>query len=456
MSPRRVLGIDLRQGEARVAGLARGLLGVQLVAATILPRRPEEPPDALGEAIRRWLAEHRWRPERVVVGLPRQDVFMRHLTLPPVRRQELRRAVEYELGRHLPIPADKVAFDLLVQRRERDGRWRLLLVAAPRSAVDRAAGVTTDVAPTEPVVMVSPVAHWTLHNHCCREFAKPSSPHVLVDVDTERVNVELVTRAGGIAVARTAPRSPEVTGQELGNFIRSCLESLQPGSGDGTSVVHALSSDGLPPGARQLNPLTYVRSTRPAEAEHMATAIGLGLVGLKRRRILDLRAPAPVVSIRQRSRQVAAVVLGCVILLGAGAWTWQALGERRQLRVLSAERRQLEPVVAQAQKELREADGLSGLLAAFDQDKAREVSKLDLLRDLTARFPSDVWLAQLVYKRGELEIIGYAPQAQSLIGMLEGSAFLKDATFTGDIEQERGVERFKIRIAVVAGGHRAR
>jgi hypothetical protein len=144
------------------------------------------------------------------------------------------------------------------------------------------------------------------------------------------------------------------------------------------------------------------------------------------------------------------------VLLGAGWWTQEALDERRELQLKSAERRQLEPLVAGVQAQLREADRLRPLLAAFDQDRGREVPKLDLLRELTARFPKEVWLAQLLYKRGELEIIGYAPQAQSLIAMLEGSALLRDATFSGDIQQEGGVERFKIRTAVVKGARHAR
>jgi len=200
MFRRGVLGVDLRQDEVRLALVTRGLRGVRLRAATALPRRPGEPPDALSAAIRQWLAGHRSEPARVVVGLPRQEVFIRHLTLPPVKREELRRAVEYELGRHLPMPADKVAFDVLVQRRERDRRWRLLLVAAPRSAVDSAVEMLAAVGPKEPVVTVPPLAHWALHAHCCPEFPRASGPHVLVDQDEPRVEVHRRTETRGGAL----------------------------------------------------------------------------------------------------------------------------------------------------------------------------------------------------------------------------------------------------------------
>lgn len=450
-----VLGVDLRQSEARLALIEGGLLGARLVAASVLPRPRGEPEEALGEVARRWLGAHRTGVDRVVVGLPRQEVFIRHLTLPPLKREELRRAVEYELGRHLPIPADKVAFDVLVQRRERDGRWRVLLVAAPRSSVDRAIAVLAPLGSAEPVVVVPPLAHWTLHSRCCRDFGSASGPHVLLDVDAERVNVDLVTPGEGIAVSRTVPR-PAGTGEEIANLVRACVESRQSTSGGATAVVHALSADGLLPGSRPLDALTAVRSAGAGEAARVRTAIGLGLLGLRRRRLLDLRAAVPVASARERFRWVAAIVLGCALLVGAGAWTWQALSERRQLDAVSAQRRQLEPTVAQVQKELREGARIRTLLEAFGRGRAREVSKLDLLRELTTRVPKDAWVAQLVYKRGELEIIGYAPQAQSLIAMLEGSALVKDATFAGDIEQEGGAERFKIRASVVPRGDRAR
>ncbi|MFQ5830313.1 MAG: PilN domain-containing protein [Candidatus Methylomirabilia bacterium] len=456
--PRRLaLGIDLRQDEARLALLAQGFRGVRLIAATVLPRRSEESPQVLGQAIQQWLARDRRQPGRVVVGLPRQEVFIRRLTLPAVKREELRQGVEYELGRHLPVPAEKVGFDVLAQRRERDGRWRLLLVAAPRSAVGRAVALVAAMGETSPVVSVPPVAHWALHSHWCREFSKASAPHVLVDVDSQRVNVEVVTRADGIAVSRSVSRPPGAQEPEVEPLVRSCLEALPAEeTGEDRPTVHAMGPNGLLLAAGELSPLTCISSPPLGESGVSGTAMGLAMLGLKPQPIVDLRTPVPVPSTKQRTIRVATALLGSLLLLWAGWWTWQALEDRSKLQKLSAERRGLAPLVVQVERGTQEADRLRGLLVAFEQIKTREISKLAMLRELTVRVPGEAWLAQLVYKRGELEVIGYAPQAQPLIALLEGSAVLKEVTFSGDIQQEEGSERFKIRMSVAKEGDRAR
>lgn len=95
------------------AGPSRG--GVKIRSAVCVPMTVA-PDDAaaLGELVRRTLAEHRLRARRAFVNVPRQDALLNLLSLPTGTRDELAAMVHIQIAKDLPFAKDQTVIDFAV------------------------------------------------------------------------------------------------------------------------------------------------------------------------------------------------------------------------------------------------------------------------------------------------------------------------------------------------------
>lgn len=108
-------------------------------------------PEALASQIKRMWREQRLPAKGVRLGIANPQVSVRTLELPRIdNRDELRAAVEFEAGEHMPIPLHEAILDfqpLAPTEDDGDDRLRVIAVAAPREMVEglvqatRAAGL---------------------------------------------------------------------------------------------------------------------------------------------------------------------------------------------------------------------------------------------------------------------------------------------------------------------------
>lgn len=98
--------------------------------------------------------------------------------------------------------------------------------------------------------------------------------------------------------------------------------------------------------------------------------------------------------------------------------------------------------VSTLRQQLQDNAGAAGFLA---QRKARTVSALAVLADISQRLPTTAWLERLsIDNSGQVGFQGQSPQAARLVDALKGSAVITDANFQGTIQVDpsTGKERF--------------
>lgn len=98
--------------------------------------------------------------------------------------------------------------------------------------------------------------------------------------------------------------------------------------------------------------------------------------------------------------------------------------------------------VASLRQQLQDNAGAAGFLA---ERKARTISALSVLQDISQRLPTTAWLERLsIDNSGQVGFQGQSPQAARLVDAFKGSTVITDANFQGTIQVDpsTGKERF--------------
>lgn len=147
-----------------------------------------------------------------------------------------------------------------------------------------------------------------------------------------------------------------------------------------------------------------------------------------------------------RPRQRLNLLLGaaCVLLLVFGLDQWLH-NQRRALAQMQATVAGMQhdaQQVAALRQQLRDDANAAVFLA---KRKHEAVTMLDVLEDVTTRFPDTAWLERFtVDSAGQVGLQGQSPQAARLLDALSGSPVIANASFQGGIQPEAatGKERF--------------
>jgi len=199
----------------------------------------------------------------------------------------------------------------------------------------------------------------------------------------------------------------------------------------------------------RLRPDEHTEGNRPGEClGAVAVAVaGLGRSGSSYR--LNL-LPAELRPVRHRWHHVPTYTL-----LAASAFLLVGLMVRRPLQdhfLL----RQYQKQIASLKQQTDEMNGILQedrklrqeliLLEEFQQGGRQP---LDALNDVAQRLPQEAWLNLFTYRKGQIELVGSAKSASSLLPLLQASPHFEDVKFEGALTQDpSGVERFRIQMRV--------
>jgi general secretion pathway protein L len=131
---------------------------------------------------------------------------------------------------------------------------------------------------------------------------------------------------------------------------------------------------------------------------------------------------------------------------------------RKEIKVINTEMKKKKPAVEVVEKLQRQKEELRKELSEFEKIKSGEVSKIEMLRELTQLLPSTVWIWNLKYTGKEIEISGFADSASDLIPLLDKSPLFEKVEFLTPVTKERTMmggeakekERFKIKMRLEA------
>jgi Tfp pilus assembly PilM family ATPase/Tfp pilus assembly protein PilN len=206
---------------------------------------------------------------------------------------------------------------------------------------------------------------------------------------------------------------------------------------------------------RILNPLKNIKTkVIPGKiSSSLSAATGLALRGLEEQPLM-LNFLAEGKKIKRKTNHVVVTVafMALVIILSL-AWV---LGLSYEGTLISSELtrrlKSLQPDVTEVKNISQEVEKVDKELSMIEKVSDTEISKMEIMKELTTILPADTWLDNVDVSNEKLEINGYSESASNLIPMLEISPLFEGVQFGSSItKMGQGKERFKIKANIERG-----
>jgi type IV pilus assembly protein PilM len=190
---------------------------------------------SLSEIIRKLHKEAKISTKEVAIALPESRVFTKMISFPLLTDAEIASAVKWEAEQHIPIPIQEaIVQHQIVERREdlTPPRVSVLLVAAPRSLVEKYVGVVQ-------VAKLSVVAVETGLISLVRALAPKDQTVLLVDFGAISTDIAIAAR-GKLSFSRSIPTAGEA-------FTRAVVQSfnVEYGQAEQYKKTYGLSGEQL-------------------------------------------------------------------------------------------------------------------------------------------------------------------------------------------------------------------
>jgi len=467
------LGIDFRQNHLILTFLKRSFGKISLVDYGIHPILPESQKEEreaqVISFVNSFVSKHQIYKERTSVSLPREKVAVRFIKLPLATKVNLRKVLEYESQKYAPFEKGETYLDYQILKEEKE--WLHLFAVFVRKAdVDACLSLLkkTGIQPLSIEIPFTGAFNLFAYN----EGAKEEEPSVLLDVAepfyemnliqeknlTESFHLPLPSEEKGARMINTLKRS----GLKGDSLSKSTLFVYGLGADEGmlTSLREANQTKGV-----SYPPLNRIEAgEEPSKLYKIYGGLGVALKGLTKTR-LDLNL-LPF-EMRRKVRQIGKplfIILTSLALALSLAWgTGIYMRYRKEIRILNTEMKKRKPVVEAIEKMQRRKEELRKEISGLEKIKSGEVSKIEMLRELTQLLPSTVWIWNLKYTGKEIEISGFADSASDLIPLLDKSPLFEKVEFSTPVTKERVMigsdakekERFKIKMRLEGRGEQS-
>ena len=337
------------------------------------------------------------------VLLPRREVIVRQVALPGVAAKDIAGAIRFQLDSLHPYGEDEVCWG-----------WSPLAYGAILVGLVRRAEVERYISLfTEAGILVSSFTF------------SAAAVHAAV-----RLNGAGHLSQGFVALSRSAAGAVEVYGESQTRPVFSAEFDLAAPR----AASLALSELRLPPETVPFNleDVLPKPSVNPVENDLSRNALpyATALAGA----CPWLAPSANVLPPEQRRRSargifIPTIVLAAAVLLVGGGLLLNAhLTERRYLRQLQAEITALEPVARHADALSIEIQQDRARVQLLDQFRNQTRADLNALNELTRLVEPPAWLNNITLNHDSVRIAGEAPQAASLVKILDSSPLFQNST----------------------------
>jgi Tfp pilus assembly PilM family ATPase/Tfp pilus assembly protein PilN len=465
------LGIDLRRDRIVFSSLRKSFNQVWVNTSQTFPLSGEKSKDEREaetiNMIQGFINTQGLSKDNVILALPRERALVKVVELPAAAKENLRKVLEYELGKYIPFTPEEALFDFQILE-EREKVLRIMLVVMRKEDVNEHLDLLKRVGINPTAVEISSTAAINLFYYDQNPFYQGSM--ALLDIEKqsfefyffekgnfredlhgsfvqEEDRAKELTDAYRLAVmkglgSKDEKQSLYVYGEEAHETL---MEKLRPGVPGDIQLAQSFRR------VRMSNGLQNLQASYPS--------IGLALRGLTKTRWNINLLP---LNLRKKVTRIGlylALFLSAVAVLLALTWTIHPLlQEREELQRVLAQVKEKKPKVdaieaVQKRKELVEKE-----VREFETLKTEEASKLDILRELSDILPSSVWIWNMKLKSKDIEINGFANSASDLIAILDKSALFEKVEFSSPVTKERRPagdpaekERFRISAKIERG-----
>ncbi|MFQ5646360.1 MAG: pilus assembly protein PilM [bacterium] len=431
---------------------------------------------------------------KVIIGLPRREIFFRHITIPRVEAADIRQVLEFEIERHIPFPAEEVYFDFHIQEQNEESTT-LLIVVIRKEILLKMTMALNEAKIKYDAIDISSFSIYGLLHYFHNQVERQTEREDMLTVEAWPKGIEFnLIENGKLLNSREIPNnlSPmadtgliniekddsqekrqEETEQRLLNMLSSevtamvydtASRALLNNTGTGIFLfgdpqiclrMQTILQNLLGREAVLFDPVRQIGIKVPEDCQTRkihSSAIGLALQGLVvfplKFNLIPLDATKKIINIE---RYTIAVFAALALILGGLHQSNSFKRQNRLYNYIHSERKKSEPIVRKAKAFIGRYQALKEEVKVINETESGQLDVLSILKELTGQFPEDTWLTNLNIDKNELEITGYALVASTLIPIMENSQLFEKVQFTSTItSKEANKERFKIK-AIIEG-----
>jgi general secretion pathway protein L len=450
------VGIELRGEDMLIASLQGNFSSGMFTHFKRIANYRLRDPEDLRQEVNQFFRAAGLSKDNVILGIPRRDIVLRSLDLPPELADNLRQVVHYQVQSFEPTEEDKFYFDYsLLNSSASAKRLSIQLVMARKSLLDgylellRGMGIR----PVAALGSSMGLANIFLQNR----KEEQDKTYILADLNSS--GLELVAlRHGTIVYSREVAKESDQSWKDL--ILHEVEEAvskmrLDPEGALEQIVLAGEASESAHPEIKAvIQDCELLKDLLPDRTLHenrscfqeAASTLGLAYTGMVRRPSIRVNLLPANLRIRQtRWAYVPAAILSLAILalliaLGVhkmiqNRWLIRELD--RQILSLKVPIERVQALRSQSETLEKRSQAVESLLRGRDMN-------LEILRELTTILPSDTYLNSYSNRDGAIQIGGYSLSAYDLMPKLEKSPILKDVIQRGTIIKDNptGKDRF--------------
>lgn len=417
----RLLGLDIDSNYIRMSVADSRLKRITYLRSEGLgmPADRAEGNRVLSEALQLW--KKNYAPAGVVVGLSLQLFTCKLLDMPVMSREDMRKALLFELEKHLPLAVDEYLFDFLMIRTEHG--MRALVFSIKKDTVK---GLMKLI--TESGMEVLSVR--------CR----------VVDVLSSLLGVSGEKHMKGIFILATDD-GYEIAGLE--DSLPRAMKRISAGTDLG-EVIEVFSK--AHPGKIYCSgPVDQLIAGRFAMTKSQITVPNALLYSYVRKTRMNLEF-IPMELLKEKRDyypyilgSFAAAALCLYMLTGLFVYYKEAKALRSIESMIDTIKSGASGVI-EARKKLEALQEDRQTLLDF---QSRSNMAISVLKDLTEIVPDNAWIINLaVDEKGLVEIEGFSRKTSDLVLALDKSKLFRNIAFAAPILSRDGEERFSLKFEV--------
>ena len=462
-------GIEIRGDDLLVVAAKSRPKGVSVVGRKCLTRFRDRPPYEWGTEYAAFLKELGLSHLAATVTIPRTDVIVRQIQLPPVKGKDLAAAVRYQIDTLHPFGEDEVYYSFAPLREvEKEGAGELPVgvVIAEKQKIDYYADLFEGAG--IPVSSFSVTAAAFFAGVRVRWDAPPT-PFLITDfhgqqleIYGEGTNRPLFSAEFDLAVLpptralQLACSDLRLEGDESA-VLAVCGE--RPVS-DRASGVSGEEDSEAPPAEhfaldaetsfekRPVSEILPAPIDAPIEFDVRRDAVALAVALEAACPRLGWRANLLPEARRQASSRwmyAPTVVLGSMLfLLLVGFLVRGTIQDGAYIQALQAEQARLAETVEKAHTSTASIGDARRRIDHLQSLARRTEADMRVLAELSELIPNTAWLRELTLDDSGIQITGEAQSAAPLLGRLNDSRFLAEAAFSTSLREIDEGQRFQI------------
>ncbi|MCY4586818.1 MAG: pilus assembly protein PilM [Bryobacterales bacterium] len=456
-------GIEVRGDDLLVVAAKSRPKGVSVLGRQVLARFRERPPHEWGTEYAEFVKDLGLSHLAATVSIPRNDVIVRQIQLPPVKGKDLAAAVHYQIDTLHPFGEDEVyhAYAPLRGIEKEGGDLPVGIVIAEKQKIDQYADLFETAGIPVSSFSVTAAAFFT---GVRVRWDNPPVPFLITDFQDQQLEIygegnnrPLFSAAFDLSVLPPT-RALHLAGSDLrlegeeSAVLAVCGESS--GSSGGVEGIDSASADHLALEAdgtfeqRSISEILPSPTAAPIDFEvrRDAAAMAVALEAACPR--LGWRANLlPLERRKSGSRWIYApsLVLGSLlILILLGHLLRGTIQDRAYVQALRTEQERLAESVSKAQSSRDSIADARRRIGRLQFLAKRTELDMGVLAELSELIPDTAWLKTLTLEDEGIVITGEAESAAPLLGRLNDARYLTEAAFSTSLREIEGGQSFRI------------